>query len=77
MRKLEEALEEAEDFKAESEAVAAILKDLSDDEYDTPTQFKAWTIYDILAHLHLWNMAADWTAETRPRHRHKALCRLG
>jgi len=61
MRKLEEALEEAEDFKAESEAVAAILKDLSDDDYDTPTQFKAWTIYDILTHLHLWNIAADWT----------------
>ena len=61
MRKLEEAIEEAWDFKAESEAVAAILKDVSDDDYDTPTQFKGWTIYDILAHLHLWNMAAAWT----------------
>ena len=54
-------LEEAQDFKAESEAVAAILSGLSDTNYDTPTLFKSWTIYDILAHLHLWNMAADWT----------------
>jgi len=61
MRKLEEAIEEAQDFKAESEAVAAILAELDDAAYDTPTQFKSWTIYDILAHLHLWNMAADWT----------------
>ena len=61
MRKLEEAIEEAWDFKAESEAVAAILTGLRDEDYNTPTQFKSWTIYDILAHLHLWNMAADWT----------------
>jgi len=54
-------IEESLDFKAESESVAALLKDLSNEAYDTPTQFKGWTIYDILAHLHLWNMAADWT----------------
>lgn len=54
-------LEEAEDFKAESESIAAILTGLSDADYNTVTQFKSWTIYDILAHLHLWNMAADWT----------------
>ena len=52
---------EAQDFKSESEAVAAILSGLSDADYNTVTQFKDWTIYDILAHLHLWNMAADWT----------------
>ena len=61
MRKLEEDLQEAWDFKAESDAVAALLSGLSDAEYNTITQFKAWTIYDIIAHLHLWNMAADWT----------------
>jgi len=54
-------MNEALDFKAESEAVATILTGLSDEEYNTPTQFKGWTIYDILAHLHLWNIAADWT----------------
>jgi len=54
-------MNEALDFKAESEAVASILTELSDADYNTVTQFKDWTIYDILAHLHLWNMAADWT----------------
>jgi len=54
-------MQEALDFKAESEAVAAILTELNDDAYLAVTQFKDWTIYDILAHLHLWNMAADWT----------------
>ena len=54
-------IDEALDFKAESDAIAAILTGLSDEDYNTPTQFKSWTIYDILAHLHLWNMAADWT----------------
>ena len=54
-------MNEALDFKGESEAVASILTGLSDVDYNTVTQFKDWTIYDILAHLHLWNMAADWT----------------
>jgi uncharacterized protein (TIGR03084 family) len=54
-------MQEALDLKAESEAVAAILTGLDDTAYDTVTQFKNWTIYDILAHLHLWNMAAEWT----------------
>jgi len=54
-------IQEALDFKAESQAVAAILTELNDDAYQTVTQFKDWTIYDITAHLHLWNMAADWT----------------
>ena len=56
-----EGLQEALDFKVESEAVAALLSSLSDADYNTITQFKDWTIYDILAHLHLWNKAADWT----------------
>ena len=54
-------MQAALDFKVESEAVAAVLSGLSDADYNIPTQFKSWTIYDILAHLHLWNMAADWT----------------
>ena len=52
---------EALDFKAESDAIAALLKPLQAKDYDTVTQFKDWTIFDILAHLHLWNLAALWT----------------
>jgi len=54
-------VQEALDFQAESESVAALLTELNDEDYNIITQFKAWTIYDILTHLHLWNMAAIWT----------------
>ena len=54
-------MQEASDFRQECHSVANLIKNLSDEEYNKITQFKDWTIYDIMAHLHLWNMAADWT----------------
>ncbi len=47
------------DFRDESSAMAALLASLDDDWFDTPTQFKGWTINNILRHLHVWNIAAD------------------
>ncbi len=32
-----------------------------------PTQFKQWTLNDILGHLHIWNWAAD-TSLHSPAH---------
>ena len=52
-------MEQAQDFLDESEALAAILSDLPDADYDRPTQFKGWTVNDVLVHLHFWNAAAD------------------
>lgn len=52
-------MEQATDFLAESDALAAILHDLDDPAWDRPTQFKGWTINDVLVHLHFWNRAAD------------------
>lgn len=52
-------MEQAQDFLDESDALAAILSDLPDADYDRPTQFKGWTINDVLVHLHFWNGAAD------------------
>ncbi|MCP4997901.1 MAG: TIGR03084 family protein [Hyphomicrobiales bacterium] len=52
-------MEQAEDFLAESEALAAILTGLEDSDYERQTQFKGWTINDVLVHLHFWNRAAD------------------
>ncbi|MEX3006911.1 TIGR03084 family metal-binding protein [Hoeflea sp. TYP-13] len=52
-------MEQAQDFLAESEALAAILADLEDKDFVQETQFKGWTINDVLAHLHFWNRAAD------------------
>ncbi len=49
------------DFREECGALQAILAPLSAAELETPTLFKSWTINDIIAHLHLWNIAADLT----------------
>ena len=52
-------LNEARDFMAESDALYAIMKDLRDDDFAAPTQFKGWTLNDVLEHLHMWNWAAN------------------
>ena len=52
-------LNEARDFMAESDALYAIMKDLRDDDFAASTQFKGWTLNDVLEHLHMWNWAAN------------------
>lgn len=52
-------LQQAMDFHDESEALYRLLEPLSDEDLARPTQFKGWTIDDILGHLHMWNWAAD------------------
>lgn len=53
------AMQQAHDFQDESDALAALLAPLSEDDFEMPTLFKGWTINDILRHLHVWNIAAD------------------
>lgn len=57
MNKMQEAI----DFKHECDSIASILIGKTDEELNTPTLFKGWTINDIIGHLHLWNIAADQT----------------
>jgi uncharacterized protein (TIGR03084 family) len=52
-------MQQATDFLEESEALSALLAPLSDADFETPTQFKQWTINNIIRHLHVWNIAAD------------------
>ena len=52
-------MQQAEDFRAESLALAGILENLPEAAFHQPTLFKDWTINDILGHLHLFNIAAD------------------
>ncbi|WP_027236668.1 TIGR03084 family metal-binding protein [Leisingera caerulea] len=52
-------MQQAEDFRAESRALAAILEDLPEAEFHRTTQFKDWTIDHVLGHLHLFNAAAE------------------
>lgn len=52
-------MQQAQDFRDESEAIHALLSPLSDVDYAKPTLFKGWTIDEVLRHLHVWNIAAD------------------
>ena len=47
------------DFKDESDALYDLLASLTDEEFQRNTQFKDWTIHDVIAHLHMFNWAAE------------------
>ncbi len=47
------------DFLEESEALYALLEPLADRDFGRETQFKGYTIGDVVGHLHHWNHAAD------------------
>ncbi len=50
---------EANDFQAECDQIFGLLTAENDDVFARVTGFKDWTIGDIIAHLHVWNIAAD------------------
>ena len=52
-------VEQALDFRDESDALFALLDTLSNADWARPTQFKNWTPNDLVAHLHVGNYAAD------------------
>lgn len=55
-------MQQAQDFLDECEALNAILEPLSDSDFDSVTQFKDWTINDVLQHLHFFNDMAEKSA---------------
>lgn len=52
-------MQQAYDFLEETEVLFNVLENFQDEEFEKPTLFKAWTINDILVHLHFWNLNAD------------------
>jgi uncharacterized protein (TIGR03084 family) len=52
-------MQQAYDFRGESEALYELLEPLAEGDYTTPTLFKNWTINDVLQHLHHFNIMAD------------------
>ena len=54
-------MQQARDFRDESDALAAVLDGRPDADWGRPTLFKDWTANDIVRHLHHWNRAADLT----------------
>lgn len=47
------------DFRDESDALHALLEPLADEDFERETQFNGYTLHDVVAHLHIWNRAAD------------------
>ena len=52
-------MEQAYDFRDESDALAAVLDGRAEADWDRPTLFKDWTANDVIRHLHFWNRGAD------------------
>ena len=52
-------MQQAQDFRDESDALAAILDGRPEGEWERPTLFKGWTANDAIRHLHFWNRGAD------------------
>jgi uncharacterized protein (TIGR03084 family) len=52
-------LDQALDFRDESDALFGLLDALDGSDWMRTTQFKHWTPNDIVAHLHMGNYAAD------------------
>jgi uncharacterized protein (TIGR03084 family) len=59
-------LAQAIDFRDESDTLHRLLRTLSRSAWEECTQFKGWTAYDIVGHLHLFNYAARVTVVEGP-----------
>jgi uncharacterized protein (TIGR03084 family) len=59
-------LSQASDFREESDTLHRLLRTLSITAWQERTQFKGWTAYDIVGHLHLFNNAARVTVVEGP-----------
>lgn len=51
-------MQQAEDFRAESQAMFDLLARTDPARFSEPTLFKGWTIDAVLQHLHFWNQMA-------------------
>jgi len=56
-------LEQIVDFRDEASELARLLERLGDEDWDRVTQFKEWTINDVIHHLY----ASDWMAAASAR----------
>ncbi len=55
-------MSETEDFREETGVLAALLQNRADEDFSRKTQFKGWTVNDVLVHLHFWNKAVALAA---------------
>jgi len=57
-------IDQAYDYRQETKLLAGILNLLNEDDFDTRTLFKGWTINDVLGHLYMFDVAALRTLES-------------
>lgn len=51
-------LQESRDFQAEAEALHAFLGSLEEADWSRPTAFQGWTPWDVVAHLHFFDLVS-------------------
>ncbi len=51
-------MQQAEDFRQETRALHGLVVSIPVSAYGEATQFKNWTIVDVIRHLHFWNRMA-------------------
>ena len=54
---------QVQDFLEESEALFEAVRHLEEEDFGRVTQFKDWTVDDVLRHLHYWNRAVSFAAQ--------------
>ncbi len=54
-------MQQVDDFAQECTTLDALLQSLHADDWTRSTQFKSWTVNDVMVHLHYWNRMAHWS----------------
>jgi len=54
-------MQQANDFLEDSLTLHELLETLDETCFNRATQFKQWTVNDILVHLHVFNRVAQWS----------------
>ncbi|WP_322867766.1 TIGR03084 family metal-binding protein [Aquicoccus sp. G2-2] len=57
------SFEQVDDFLNESEVLFDAVRGLEDEDFARATQFKGWTVEDVLRHLHFWNRALHFSGQ--------------
>ena len=52
-------MKQATDFLEDSRQLFDLLRDKTEKDFQLRTQFKNWTINDVIGHLHIFNFAAN------------------
>ena len=58
-------IEQALDFREEADALGRLIEGRSEQDWERKTQFKGWTVNDVIAHLHFADSAADLSLRDR------------